>query len=322
MLLDIVAISAGIALLLISGEVIVKYASLFADSMGISTLVVGLTVVAFGTSTPELAVNILAALRGSGGVSFGNIVGSNIANIGLVVGISAILTTLHIEAAIVKKEMPRMIFVTAAFTALVLMGGQRVIGRVDGAILLVLFGAYLYLMYKESTKDESHLPAENRAVRHKKEALGQRAALYVFLTFAGLGGLWAGGDITVDAAVSLARKLDVSDAVIGLSVVAVGTSLPELVVSVNATLKGNTSLAIGNIVGSNIFNLLLVAGASSFITPFGIPNGGILDLMVMVAFSLILMLFAWTHGCRIKRWEGGLLLAAYVSYIVLRVCCV
>ena len=126
----------------------------------------------------------------------------------------------------------------------------------------------------------------------------------------------------MDAAVSLARRLEVSDAVIGLSVVAVGTSLPELVVSVNATLKGNTSLAIGNIVGSNIFNLLLVAGASSFISPFGIPNGGILDLMVMVAFSLAFILFAWTHGCRIKRWEGALLLAAYVSYIVLRVCCV
>ena len=321
MSMDIALIIFGIALLLVSGEVIVKYASLFADSLGISTLVVGLTVVAFGTSTPELAVNILAALRGSGGVSFGNIVGSNIANIGLVVGISAILTTLHIEAAIVKKEMPRMLFVTAAFTALVLLGGQHVIGRVDGAILLVLFGTYLYLMYKEATKGEKH-PAENSAVRHKKEALGQRAALYVFLTFAGLAGLWAGGSITVEAAVSLARRLDISDAVIGLSVVAVGTSLPELVVSVNATLKGNTSLAIGNIVGSNIFNLLLVAGASSFISPFGIPGGGILDLMVMVAFSLILILFAWTHNFRIKRWEGGLLLAAYVSYIVLRVCCV
>lgn len=317
--MDIALIILGIALLLVSGEVIVKYASLFANSMGISTLVVGLTVVAFGTSTPELAVNILAAMRGSGGVSFGNIVGSNIANIGLVVGVSAILTTLHIEANIVRKEMARMIFVTAVFTALVLMGGQHVIGRVDGAILLALFCTYLYLMYKESTKEEEeHPPANKSSGRHKKKKPGQRAALYVFLTFAGLAGLWIGGDITVDAAVSLARRLEVSDAVIGLSVVAIGTSLPELVVSINATLKGNTSLAIGNIVGSNIFNLLLVAGASSFITPFGIPGGGILDLIVMGAFSAALMFFAWTHRFCIKRWEGFALLAGYVTYVGLR----
>ncbi len=324
MVLDILAISAGIALLLVSGEVIVKYASLLAENLGISALVVGLTVVAFGTSAPELAVNILAALRGSGGVSFGNIVGSNIANIGLVVGVSAVLTTLHIEAGIVKKEMPRMLFVTAAFTALVLMGSQHVIGRMDGAILLALFAIYLYLMYKEATKGEEQHPVNKSSAKpvedkHEKKKTGQRAALYVLLTFAGLAGLWAGGAITVEAAISLARKLDVSDAVIGLSVVAIGTSLPELVVSVNATLKGNTSLAIGNIVGSNIFNLLLVGGASSFISPFGVPAGGGIDLLVMGAFSVILIFFSWTHCFCIKRWEGFLLLAAYVSYIVFRV---
>ena len=124
--------------------------------------------------------------------------------------------------------------------------------------------------------------------------------------------------MTVEAAVSLARRLEISEAVIGLSVVAIGTSMPELVVSVNATIKGNTSLAIGNIVGSNIFNLLLVAGASSFIAPFAIPKGGTLDLVVMVAFTFILILFAWTHRYCIKRWEGALLLAAYVSYIAFR----
>ncbi len=323
MLPDILAISAGIALLLVSGEVIVKYASLLADRLGISALVVGLTVVAFGTSAPELAVNILAALKGNGGVSFGNIVGSNIANIGLVVGISAILTTLHIEANIVKKEMARMLFVTAAFTALVLMGSQRVIGRMDGAILLALFGGYLYLMYRETTKEVEPHPAKKSAAapvadKHKKGKTDQRAVLYTLFTFAGLAGLWAGGAITVEAAVSLARGLEVSEAVIGLSVVAVGTSLPELVVSVNATLKGNTSLAIGNIVGSNIFNLLLVAGASSFITPFGVPAGGGVDLLVMGVFSVILMYFSWTHRFCIKRWEGIVLLAGYLIYMGLR----
>ena len=313
--MDIVMIIFGIALLLVSGEVIVKYASLFAKEFGISTFVVGLTIVAFGTSTPELAVNILAALKGNGGVSFGNIVGSNIANIGLVVGVSAILTTLSIEAIVVKKEMTRMLFITIAFIAITLIGGNRVIGRVDGAILLVMFGLYLYLIYRES-RNEMSLNMENTRPNKKH---GKRVGLYALITLAGLAGLWIGGNITVEAAVSLARKLDVSDAIIGLSVVAVGTSLPELVVSVNATLKGNASLAMGNIVGSNIFNLLLVAGASSFVTPFGVPAGGVFDLMVMLGLSLVLMIFAWTHNFKIKRWEGFLLLLAYVSYIVFRV---
>ena len=154
---------------------------------------------------------------------------------------------------------------------------------------------------------------------HRNKKHGQRVGLYALITLAGLAGLWIGGNITVEAAVSLARKLDVSDAIIGLSVVAIGTSLPELVVSVNATLKGNASLAMGNIVGSNIFNLLLVAGASSFVTPFGVPAGGVFDLMVMLGLSLVLMIFAWTHNFKIKRWEGFLLLLAYVSYIVFRV---
>ena len=283
MAIEILFITLGIALLLCSGEVLVKNVSLLAKSMGVPTLVVGMTVVAFGTSAPELAVNTIAAIEGKSGISFGNIVGSNIANIGLILGCSALARVLVMEPLVIRKDIPMMLLATAA-----------------------------------SSGDLSH-PFARHAMEHHTEEETRAILKRSALTAAGFVGLWAGGDMTVSAASNIAESLGVSEAVIGLSVVAVGTSLPEFVVSIIAASRGSTALAIGNVVGSNIFNMLLVMGVCSFIAPIEMPEGGMLDLAVMGAFSLLMLVFATTHHRSILRWEGGLMLLGYVAYISIRV---
>ncbi|HVS10263.1 MAG TPA: calcium/sodium antiporter, partial [Planctomycetota bacterium] len=320
-LLDVLFLLAGLALLLGGGELLVRGATALARSFGISPLVVGLTVVAFGTSAPELAVNLAAALRGEGGISFGNIVGSNIANVGLIVGTAALVRPLSVHVTVILREIPMMLLASAAVLVMSfqsrLEGGADAFRRSDGLILLLLFGVFLYY-----TTLDALLQRGSAAIAHEVEDLAEEGLAAgrgrsLLLTVLGLAGLIAGGELTVRSAVALALALGISQAVIGLTIIAVGTSLPELVTSVMAVRRGQSDLAMGNVVGSNIFNLLLVLGLTATVHPIPVPEGGHVDLLMMTAFAVALLPLS-VRRRRMPRWSGALLLASYALYLLWR----
>jgi cation:H+ antiporter len=318
---DLFLLALGMALLVAGGRAIVSGASQLASALGISELAIGLTVVAFGTSAPELAVNGLAALRGNTAIAFGNVVGSNIANIALVVGLSAMVRPVVIESAIVSREIPMMLLATIATVILGLdriRGETEVYDRADGAMLLLLFSVFLYYSISEVIGKRRADPLVEAATQHSPAgggAVGRNALLAVV----GLGILVVGAQLTVSHAVSLAEALGVPRVVIALTVIAVGTSLPELATSLVAASKGHTSLALGNVVGSNIFNLLFVLGTTAAIRPVEVPSlGGDADLAVLGAFSLALLLLALRREARIGRGAGAGLGVGYLAYVVWR----
>lgn len=335
-------LASGLVLLLLGGYALVRGASSLAASFGISPIMIGLTVVAFGTSAPELAVNATAAAHSSGGLAFGNVVGSNLANLGIVLGLSAVLKPLAIRGKVVAREIPMMLLATAAVMVMGL-GSQLefapgIYDRADGVVLLLLFCVFFYaaigdIMRKrpvdpivgqvqESVEDVEDLDAKGHGKSGKRPqsvAPMQRRAISCLLSFLGLVGLYLGGELTVSAASDLARLAGLSEAVIGLTVVAVGTSLPELVTSVIAALRGQTDIAVGNVVGSNIFNLLLVLGTSSALAPVQVPMGGPVDLVVLLLTSILVLPFALMHGRRIVRSEGATFLAIWIGYTAYRV---
>lgn len=322
--MDLLILAGGLALLLLGGYALVTGASGLASSFGISQIVIGLTVVAFGTSAPELAVNLTAALRGSTGLSFGNVIGSNLANLGLILGTAALVRPLVIESRVVAREIPMMLLATAAAAVLGLAPDLRLLSgsfeRADGAMLLLLFGVFLYNAVRDVMNarrpdpvvEEARLSVERREPRRKR-------LLNALLTLLGLIGLYLGGELTVAGATGIARSVGLSEAVIGLTVVAVGTSLPELVTSIIAALRGQEDIAVGNVVGSNIFNLLLILGLSATVRPVEVPAGGVLDLAALVGLSLLLLPLSMTNGHTLVRWEGGLLLIAWIGYTAARV---
>jgi len=321
---ELTTLAGGIALLLLGGYVLVRAASGLASSFGVSPVVIGLTVVAFGTSAPELAVNTLAAARGQSGVSFGNVVGSNLANLGLVLGLSALFRPLAIEGRIVAREIPMMLLATAAVLVLGLdprllpVAGEY--ERADGVMLLLVFCVFLYTAVGDVVRKRPGDPVVEQA---REAAEGpepkRRRALNVLLLLLGLGGLYLGGDLTVTGAVALARSAGLSEAVIGLTVVAVGTSLPEMVTSLIAAQRGQFDIAVGNAVGSNIFNLLLILGLTSCLAPVTVPEGGLADLAVLLVLSVLLLPLSITHRRRIVRWEGAVFLGGWIAYTVVRV---
>ncbi len=305
---------AGLIVLLAGGELLVRGASALARNLGVSPFVVGLTVVAFGTSAPELAVNVSAALSGNSDITFGNVIGSNIANIGLIIGLTALMKAFTVRRSIVSREIPVMLGVTALGIVLAL---DARFGRVDGAILLVCFVCFLFVTtrtaLKDRNKDRFLEGAEGEEEAHKV----MHWAPASLLTLAGLAGVLLGSDWTVDGASGVAVSLGMSQAVIGLTIVALGTSLPELTTSLFAVRKGQAELAIGNVVGSNIFNLLFILGVSSGIRAVEVPRGGFMDLIAMAIFSVVLLPFAMSRQ-RLARHEGLLLLAGYLAYMAWR----
>lgn len=319
MLADVLFLGGGLALLIAGGEALVRGASALAARLGVAPIVIGLTVVAFGTSTPELVVNVAAALRGSTEIGFGNVVGSNIANLGLLLAIAAVLAPVAIHRTLVSREIPMMIL--ACLAALVLGGGSLLgeaesgYGRGDGLMLLLLFAVFLYYTLGEALQRRDDPLTVEAAVPglgdRAGEPTGPRIAL---LILGGLGALVVGGELTVGGATGVAAGLGLSETVIGLTVVAVGTSLPELATTLSAARKGQGDLAVGNIVGSNIYNLLFVWGLSVTIAPSTMPAGGVIDLLVVTALSLALLPMAITHA-RLGRLEGVLMLSAYAGYI-------
>ena len=309
----------GFALLVKGADLFVDGASGIAKKFGISELIIGLTIVAMGTSAPEAAVSIAAAAKGSAGISIGNVIGSNIMNIFIILGVVAAIVPLKIERSTVRYEMPFTILVTAVF---VLMGRDGLITRLDGAILwagLLLYIAYLLRQAKQKPA-EAPTQAETGAAsaataEPAAEVPAEAPSIWklIALTIAGLAVILVSSDYAVDAAVALAKIFNISDRVIGLTIVALGTSLPELVTSVTAALRGNADLAVGNVVGSCIFNLLFVLGTSALILPILCAPNFLSDAYVAVGATVLLLIFGYTQ-MKIARWEGVLLVACYAAY--------
>ncbi|MBN1815939.1 MAG: calcium/sodium antiporter [Sedimentisphaerales bacterium] len=303
----------GFIFLVKGADWLVSGASALARRLGVSDFVIGLTVVAFGTSTPELFVNILAAVRDSSGIAIGNIVGSNIFNIYVVLGLSTLIYPLAVSRGTVWKEIP-MSLVTALFLFVLLgdtalFGAEKtILGRIDAAILLAGFAGFLlYTVFVAS-----RVPGLEEQTPHPGYGLG-RVALYCGI---GLAALVLGGRWVVLSATEIAGKLGISDAVIGLTVVAVGTSLPELVTSLVAAWKKNAEIAVGNVVGSNIFNVLFILGTTGLIRPLTLQDAALLDQGVMILGHVLLFLFMFTGKRRkLDRWEGAVFILFYIGYV-------
>lgn len=306
----------GLVILVLGAEWLVKGASSIARGFNVSPLVIGLTVVAFGTSMPELTVNVYAAFTGATEISIGNVVGSNIANILLILGVSAAIVPLAVKASTVKWEIPLALLamvMVLAFGADRMIDGTAVdvITRTDGIALLgffVIFMFYVFALMRGETAPQS----EGELTEGKTLSPLPAAGLFVL----GLAGLVLGGKLLVDNAVTLASMLGLSEAVIGLTVVAVGTSLPELATSVVAALRKEVDIAVGNVVGSNIFNVFWILGVSSLVAPLPSPPGFLIDAGMGI-FATVLLFLALFVGKRgdIDRWQGWAFILIYVAYI-------
>lgn len=328
MLIHLLQILGGMMVLVVGGDLMVRGASSLARSLGISPLAVGLTVVAFGTSAPELAVSMGAALNGSGNLAFGNIFGSNLANIGLIIGLSALIRPLPIDGLVTRRELPMMILAVAAAWV---MASDVVLGesvaqysRSDGLVFLLFFVVFIYytvgdLIKQRSEANRRSANGEGDSQSDSDRAGDRRALRDLSWIVLGLVGLLLGAKLTVDGAVAIALGLGVPEVVVGLTVISVGTSLPELVATLSAVRRGELAIAVGGVVGSNIFNILLVCGLTSFVTPISIPDGGLTDLAITAILSLALLFTARTHSRLILRWEGAGLLLSYLGYMVWRI---
>jgi cation:H+ antiporter len=304
----------GLLLLFAGGEGLVRGASALALRLGLSPLAVGLTVVAFGTSTPELVVSLDAAMAGEPDIALGNVVGSNIANLTLILGTAMLLRPSRVIARTVRIDAPLVVFISWVLVGL-LADGE--VGRIEGLILVGSLIAFTGLTLMQGRKEPSAVQDEfQEAVGGAAGSIAVTSVLVAaVLVVAGLAGLVLGGHLFLNAAVQLARTAGLSEAVIGLTIVAVGTSLPELVTSVVAALRGQGDIAVGNVLGSNVFNVLGILGVTAVVLP--LEAGGITSptLWIMVGTATAVALMAAT-GRRITRWEGGVLLASYIVYVL------
>lgn len=303
---------SGLLLLLGGGEALVKGSVAVATRLGVSPLLIGLTLVGFGTSTPELVATLEAALAGRPGIAIGNIVGSNIANILLILGVAAVICPMAVTKEAFRRDGTVLLASAFGLLAAVLAGS---LGRVAGVVFLLLLAAYTTYTYW-SERRTGGPPAEVHAAA-VEEVAPRRMSLATGLALA-IGGIAAiiyGASLLVESAVVIARAIGLSEVAIGLTLVAVGTSLPELVTAVMAAARRHADVAFGNIIGSNIYNILGIAGITAVVEPITIPASiAGLDIWVMLASSCLLAVFA-TTGWRINRWEGGIFLTAYVAYV-------
>lgn len=316
--MTLVLLIAGFVLLLGGAEVLVRGASHLAIAVGISPLVVGLTVVSLGTSSPEISVSVVSALNGQGDIAIGNVVGSNIFNILFALGLAALAIPLAVDQRVVRRELPIMIGCGLLMLALTLDG---ILGRLDGALLFGGLIVFLLYLVRGERKERKEVAPETSS-DEQRSASRRRTGIDVVMVLVGLGLLTLGSRWLVDGATQLARAFGVSELIIGLTIIAAGTGLPEVATSVVAAFRGERDIAVGNAVGSNIFNILAVLGITGLVTPGGVPIAPAVssfDLPVMLAvFVLALPIFF--SGLRIARLEGLLFLglyAAYVTYLVL-----
>ncbi len=303
----------GFGLLIKGADYFVTGSSNIANLLRVPPLLIGLTIVAFGTSSPEATVSIIAALEGSSGVALGNVVGSNIFNITLVIGLTALLNPLKVESETIRKEIPFallgsvVLFVLISDVALQALS-TNLITRADGLILLLFFIVFIYYIF-EVVRTSREKNADSQL--EPNVTWGKN----IVLTVLGLGAIIFGGDLVVRNSTEIAYALGMSETLVGLTIVAIGTSLPELVTSVTAAIKKQSEIALGNIVGSNIFNIFFVLGASSAISPLLVTEEIFIDILLMIIFTIVLLLFSRTRFT-VGKYEGTILAIAYIIYLL------
>lgn len=301
-LLSVLLLIVGFAMLVKGADWFVDGTAGIARRFGIPQLVIGLTIVAMGTSAPEAAVSITAALKDNAGITIGNVVGSNILNVLIILGVSSVITALSIQSSTIKYEIPYMILITLVLLFMGYTGGS--VSRLEGGILWILFLVYLFYLYRLAKNGKEEKVTETKSPL----SLLLSAVIGIVLI------VW-GSDITVDSATEIAKVVGLSERFIGLTIVALGTSLPELVTSVTAARKGNADIAIGNIVGSNVFNILFVIGTSSLITPVPFETGFLIDTTISALIGVLLLISVFRTKKLTRPW-GILMLVCYAAYFI------
>nr|WP_307991709.1 calcium/sodium antiporter [uncultured Niameybacter sp.] len=307
--MDYILLLIGFILLIKGADFFVDGASSIAKTLKVPSLIIGLTIVAFGTSAPELAVSITSALKGQNGIAVGNVVGSNIFNVLMVVGVAAIIYPLTVKKSVLFKEFP---FTVLSCVVLFILsidqfmdgGTTNILSRTDGAILLIFFSIFMYYLIESALK-----------ARENEEEQVDAMPLWKSIVFSigGIIGIVIGGDIVVDSATNIALNWGMSETLVGLTIVAIGTSLPELVTSVVAAKKGESDIALGNVIGSSIFNVFLILGVSSMLNPIELSGPIFVDIFIMLVITLLTFVFSMNK--RINRVEGGVLVAGYIAYM-------
>ena len=309
--MTIILLLVGLGLIVLGADWLVDGASAIARKAGVSEFVIGLTIVGFGTSCPELVVSLTGAIQGNADISIGNVIGSNIFNALFILGVTAVILPVSMTDSNRKRDIPVTL---AASVILVLFGMSKTLlgigdvdalSRVEGIAFLLLFCVYLYSCFKFDSKGLADMP------EHKQRKL----PLAIFAVATGLAGLIFGGELFVDSATDIARKLGVSDKFIAITILAGGTSFPELATCIVAAAKHKDQLALGNILGSNVFNILLILGCSSVITPLSFGEMSLVDVGILIASCVLLLLWAYSgRKCRIDRWEGAVMLIVFTAY--------
>ena len=308
-MVNILLLLVGLGLVVLGADWLVNGASSIARRAGISEFVIGLTIVGFGTSCPELVVSLTGAIEGNSDISVGNVVGSNIFNVLFILGLTAMILPVGMTDKNRRIDIPITLGVTILLVILGITGSMSGpgISRWEGVLMLLVFSAYLFYCFKSDSKDEFSETQQATLSITKSIAL----------TLTGLAGLIFGGDLFVDSATALARQIGVSDKFIAVTILAGGTSLPELATSLVAAIKGKEQLALGNILGSNVFNAMLILGLSSVITPLSFASMTIVDIITLVLSAVLLLIWAYTgRKNRIDRREGAAMLLCYVAYNV------
>ncbi len=303
-LLQFVLLIVGFVFLIKGSDFFVDGASSIASLLKIPTIIVGLTIVAFGTSAPEAAVSITSAITGNNAMAVSNVIGSNLFNILMVIGISALLGELLMEKDVLNKDLPFLVGITVLFAAFIIIGWN--VSQIEGIILLAILIAYVAHLIKSAKK------SDNANVVEKPKFTLPYSILFIII---GLAGIVIGGDLVVNSASDIAIAFGMSETLVGLTIVAIGTSLPELVTSLTALKKGENQLVIGNVIGSNIFNILFVLGASSAITAISLDSSMLIDVTFMVFVTVLCFIFGKTQD-KFDRKEGAILVALFIAYMI------
>ena len=302
-IIQVILLLVGFVFLIKGSDFFVDGASSIASILKVPTIIVGLTIVAFGTSAPEAAVSITSSLTGNNAMAVSNVIGSNMFNLLMVIGIAALLSDLVMEKSVLNKDLPFLVIITALIGVFIFLGGD--ISSIEGIILLVLLIAYVaYLI----------IGAFRLGVTNYVDKPKMSLPKSIIFIVVGLAGIIIGGDFVVDSASAIAIALGMSETLVGLTIVAIGTSLPELVTSITALKKGENQLVIGNVIGSNIFNILFVLGASSAISAIPISSSMIIDTIMMVAVTVLCFIFGKTQD-KYEKKEGGILIALFIAYM-------
>ena len=309
--MTIIFLLAGLGLIVLGADWLVDGASAIARKAGVSEFVIGLTIVGFGTSCPELVVSLTGAIQGNADISIGNVIGSNIFNALFILGVTSVILPVSMTESNRKRDIPVTLSVSVILVifgmskSLLGIGDADTLSRAEGIGFLVLFAAYLYFCFKFDSKEQTSLPEQKK----------MKLPLAIFAVTAGLAGLIFGGELFVDSSTDLAMILGVSDKFIAITILAGGTSFPELATCIVAAAKHKDQLALGNILGSNVFNILLILGCSSIISPLSFGGMSLVDVGILIVSCALLMLWAYSgRKCRIDRWEGAVMLLVFAAY--------